>query len=93
MSDTSLPPRQPVTAESKDGGERLYRTSLSSRDYLRLEIESMERGLKPFSLNRAIMTMYINKKLIYVADLPEQLQQQINEHFKTQAQNQKQRAI
>lgn len=89
MSDTPLPPRQPVTAENKDGGERLYRTALSSRDYLRLEVESMERGLKPFGLTKAIMTMYINKKLIYVADLPETLQQQINEHFR----NHKQRAI
>lgn len=86
MSDTPLPPRQPVTAESKDGGERLYRTALSSRDYLRLEVESMERGLKPFGLTKAVMTLYISKKLIYVADLPAELQQQINEHFKTQKQ-------
>lgn len=84
MSDTTLPPRVPITAETKDGGERLYRTALSSRDYLRLEVESMERGIKPFGLTKTIMTMYVNKKLIYVADLPESLQQQINEHFKTQ---------
>lgn len=81
MTDTALPPRQPVTAESKDGGDRLYRTALASRDYLKLEVESMERGLKPFGLTKAVMTLYINKKLIYVADLPAALQTQINEHF------------
>jgi hypothetical protein len=84
MSDITLPPRQPA-AESKDTGERLYRAGLSSRDYLRLEVESMERGLRPFGLTKAVMTLYINKQLIYVNDLPSELQEQIKQHFKANA--------
>jgi len=83
MTDIDLPPRVPVTSENKDGGERLYRTALSSRDYLRLEVESMERGLKPFGLTKTIMTLYLNKKLVYVNDLPVDIQSLITQHFKT----------
>ena len=54
----ALPPRVPASVENQDT-ERLYRTALNSRDYLRLEIESMERGLKPFGLTKMIMTLYI----------------------------------
>lgn len=64
--------------------ERLFRTALASKDYLRLEIESMDRGLKPYSLTKSIMTLYLHKQLIYLKDLPVDLQAQINAHYKKQ---------
>ena len=76
----ALPPRIVPTEETKDT-ERLYRTALPSKDYLRLEIESMERGLKPFGLTKSIMTLYVNKQLIYLPDLPQEIQELINEHY------------
>ncbi|MEI6709233.1 MAG: hypothetical protein WCK96_19085 [Methylococcales bacterium] len=81
MTDLTLPPRQPVTADTKDI-ERIYRTGLNTRDYLRLEVESMERGLKPFGLTKSVMTLYLQKKLVYVFDLPKELQVLIAEHYK-----------
>lgn len=79
-----LPPRTSQALESKDG-ERLYRTALNSRDYLRLEIEAMERGLKPFGLTKAVMTLYLNKQLVNVRELPIEIQSLIAEHFKKNA--------
>jgi hypothetical protein len=79
-----LPPRVPANVETKDS-ERLYRTALSSRDYLRLEVEAMERGLKPFGLTKSIMTLYLNRQLVYVRDLPADLQVLISEHVKRTA--------
>ncbi|MDP3332637.1 MAG: hypothetical protein Q8S55_11745 [Methylococcaceae bacterium] len=63
--------------------ERIYRTCLNTRDYLRLEIEAMERGLKPFGLTKSVMTLYINKQLIFVRDLPPQIQTAIINHQKS----------
>ncbi len=77
-----LPPRVPSSVETQDS-DRLYRTALPSRDYLRLEVESMERGLKPFGLTKSIMTLYVNKQLIYLPDLPNEIQELINEHYQT----------
>lgn len=62
--------------------ERIYRTALASKDYLRLEIEAMDRGLKPFGLTKSVMTLYLHKQLLYIRDLPEELQEQINAHYK-----------
>ena len=84
MSELILPPRQAITSETQDS-ERLYRTALATRDYLRLEIESMERSLKPFGLTKMIMSLYLNKKLVYISDLPQELQAQIFDHFKKSA--------
>ena len=81
MSDNDLLPPRATRSEVKDA-ERLYRTALSSRDYVRLEIESMERGLKPFGLTKSIMTLYLNKQLIFAKDLPIELQAQLEAHFK-----------
>ncbi len=81
-----LPPRVPASVENQDT-ERLYRTALNSRDYLRLEIESMERGLKPFGLTKMIMTLYINKQLIYLGDLPQEIQELINEYHEKNVQS------
>lgn len=78
-----LPPRtsQQTSSVGRDN-ERIFRTALPSREYLRLEIESMERGLKPFGLTKAVMTLYLNKHLINVRELPGDLQAAIKEHLK-----------
>ena len=82
MTDNLLPPRAPVTTETLET-ERLYRTGLNNREYLALEKESMERGLKPFGLTKSVMTLFLRKQLIYLQDLPQDLQDRINEHYKT----------
>lgn len=78
--EQTLPPVGSV--DSASGSERIYRTALSSRDYINLEIEAMSRGLKPFGLTKSVMTLHLNKKLILVSELPKELQTQIINHFK-----------
>lgn len=79
--ELTLPDRG--NSDGNEKQERLYRTALASRDYLRLEIEAMDRGLKPFGLTKSVMTLYLHKQLVYVKDLPLELQVQIKEFFKT----------
>lgn len=62
--------------------ERIYRTALAPRDYINLELEAMSRGLKPFGLTKTVMTLYLNKKLVLVSELPKELQALIVDHFK-----------
>jgi hypothetical protein len=62
--------------------ERQYRTALAQRDYLRLEIESMDRGLKPYGLTKIVMTLYLHKQLVHVRELPQEIQIQIVEHYR-----------
>jgi hypothetical protein len=79
--ELTLPARG--NSEKTGDQERLYRTALNSKDYLRLEIESMDRGLKPFGLTKSVMTLYLHKQLVYLKELPIEIQEQINVHFKT----------
>lgn len=79
-TDLTLPARG--NSDKTVDQERLYRTALASKDYIRLEMESMDRGLKPFSLTKSVMTLYLHKQLIYLKDLPVELQEQINTHYK-----------
>lgn len=76
-------PSLPGRGSTSDSGERLYRTALAPKDYLRLEIESMDRGLKPFGLTKSVMTLYLHKQLIYLKDLPPNIQTLISEYYKT----------
>ncbi|AEG02561.1 hypothetical protein [Methylomonas methanica] len=64
--------------------ERNYRTAISSSNYLKLERESTQRGVKPFTLTKSVMTLYVNRQLIYIRDLPESLQEQIREFYKSE---------
>ncbi|MCL7422872.1 MAG: hypothetical protein M8364_18435 [Methylobacter sp.] len=80
VSDLSLPARG---NSGNDNSERIYRTALAPKDYLRLEVEAMDRGLKPYGLTKSVMTLYLHKHLIYLKELPEELQKQITAHFKT----------
>ncbi len=57
--------------------DRVYRTSLTSSDYLRLETEALERGMKAYGLTKSIVTLYLNKKLVLISELPEPLRQQV----------------
>lgn len=76
----------PKRGTTGDNSERIYRTALAPKDYLRLEIEAMDRGLKPFGLTKSVMTLYLHKQLIYARELPKELQDQLNAHFKSQQQ-------
>lgn len=80
MSDI-LPPRT-TDPEENMKSERLYRTGLSAKNYLLLETESIQRGIKPFKLTQSVMTLYLNKQLIYINELPEQIQAAINQFYK-----------
>lgn len=64
--------------------ERNYRTAISSSNYLKLEKESTQRGIKPFNLTRSVMTLYINRQLIYTKELPDSLQEQIRDYYKSE---------
>lgn len=64
-----------------DKQERIYRTALAPRDYINLEIEAMNRGLKPFGLTKSVMTLYIRKQLVLVKELPVELQAQIVAYY------------
>ncbi|NOR71638.1 MAG: hypothetical protein GQ532_18450 [Methylomarinum sp.] len=79
MSDI-LPPRT-TDPEENMKSERIYRTGLSSKNYLRLETESIERGIKPFKLTQSIMTLYLNKQLVYVNELPEPIKNAIEKYY------------
>jgi hypothetical protein len=86
MNDQTLPSLPSVGSNSLDNdnknNERIFRTALAPRDYLRLEIESMDRGLKPYGMTKIIMTLYLHKQLVNVRELPSELQQQIVSFFK-----------
>ena len=75
-----LPPRT-TDPEENMKSERIYRTGLSSKNYLRLETESIERGIKPFKLTQSIMTLYLNKQLVYVNELPEPIKNAIEKFY------------
>jgi hypothetical protein len=70
------------SSDAKDTQERIYRTALAQKDYIDLELEAMDRGLKPFGLTKSIMTLYLRKQLVLVKELPVDLQTQIITHFK-----------
>lgn len=69
------------SSEAADKQERIYRTALAPRDYINLEIEAMNRGLKPFGLTKSVMTLYLRKQLVLVKELPQELQGQIVAHY------------
>lgn len=77
-----LPPRCEGGIKASDGVRR-FTTEMGTRDYLRLEVEAMERGLKPFSLTKLIMTAYVNRKLIVLSDLPIDIQKQVTAYYQT----------
>lgn len=73
---TQLPP----VSEKNQAKERIYRTGLEASDYLRLENEAISRSLRPFTLVKIVMTAYLNGDVVYVNQLPEDLQQQIKQY-------------
>lgn len=75
-----LPPRN-ASPEDSMKAERIYRTALSAKNYLRLETEAIERGIKPFKLTQSIMTLYVNRQLVYIKELPMELQNAIREFY------------
>jgi hypothetical protein len=82
----------PDRGSSEASGERIYRTALPQKDYISLELEAMDRGLKPFGLTKAIMTLYLHKQLVPMKELTEDLQAQVIKHLKEKQEKAKQAA-
>lgn len=85
-------PILPDRGSSELNGERIYRTALIPRDYINLELEAMDRGLKPFGLTKAIMTLYLHKQLVPMKELTEELQAQVLKQLKEKQEKAKQAA-
>ncbi len=82
--EVGLPPRM-VDFETLKA-ERTYRTGLSAKYYLDLEKEcaqrtTMEIKMTPYKLTQMIMTLYLQRRLILIKDLPPELQQAIQAHY------------
>lgn len=61
--------------------DRAFQTALSARNYLLLEKEATQRGIKPYKLTQSVMTLYLHKQLVYIQELPAGIQEQIRVHF------------
>jgi len=85
MQPTNAQPLPPKGGQAAYDHERQFKTALKASDYLLLETESLERGMKPYSLAKSILTLYLAKKLVLLQDLPESVQIQIAEHFQNKA--------
>ncbi|ANE57480.1 hypothetical protein [Methylomonas sp. DH-1] len=87
LADADLPadymPERADMAEAK-AKERTFRTGVTNDIYFRLEKESVERGIKPYGLTQRVMTLYAMRKLVYVRDLPAELQTAIAAHYAAQ---------
>lgn len=84
-NEIAMPPRAQTDDHLKV--ERVYRTALSSKSYLDAELEcaqrtTVDRKMTPFKLTQMVMTLYLNRKLVYIKDLPQELQQAISTHYK-----------
>ncbi|WAR44575.1 hypothetical protein [Methylomonas rapida] len=77
--EASLPPRMENKAALSK--ERNFRTALSAANYMLLEKEATQRGIKPFTLTKSVMTLYIHRQLIYIKELPKELQDAITLHY------------
>lgn len=62
--------------------ERVFRTGCSSQIYLRIEKEATDRGIKPYGLTQKVMTLYVYRQLVYVGELPQELQQAIVDYYR-----------
>ncbi|MDP1615283.1 MAG: hypothetical protein Q8L68_05745 [Methylococcales bacterium] len=82
--EVGLPPRE-SNFESLNA-ERVYRTGLSAKYYLDLEKEcaqrtTVEKKMTPFKLTQTVMTLYLQRKLVLLKDLPADLQAAIAQHY------------
>jgi len=79
MSDIILPPRSVVV---DDNEEKQFRTALSLPRYIKLTTEASQRGgMTVYQLARLILSLYIDKQLLPVKDLPTDIQKLIKEHY------------
>lgn len=61
--------------------DRVYRTALSSSDYLKLEQDAVLRGLKPFGFTKIIMTNYLAGECVMLDELPEKTASEIRAYM------------
>jgi hypothetical protein len=76
MAIDQLPPRKQGAADTNKAERRFY-AGLGASDYLKFEIEAMERGITPYLLVKYLLTQYVNHELVVVDELPEDTQQAI----------------
>jgi hypothetical protein len=91
MAESSILPER-GSSESGGVSERIYRTALAQKDYISLELDAMDRGLKPFGLTKAVMTLYLHKQLVPVKELSDELRAQVLTHLKEKQEKAKQTA-
>jgi hypothetical protein len=73
-----IPPKSTSTTQS----ERTYRTALDASLYLKLEQESLQRGITPYRMSQAITSSYLSGGLLILEELPESIQNAIRKHQK-----------
>ncbi len=79
VESISLPPRSSALDDSE---ERQFRTGLSLSRYVKLTNEALQRGgMTVYQLTRLVMSLYVDKQLVPVKDLPSEIQQAIKEHY------------
>lgn len=82
MVDSILPPRSTAPADSSE--EKQFRTGVSLDRYSKLQAEGAQRGgMSVYQLVRAVVTLYVDKKLIPFDDLPIDLQKQVREFYES----------
>jgi len=81
MADSTILPERGSSPQFNKK-ERLFRTALDQEDYLKLEIEAMERGMRPYGMTKAVMTLYLRKQLVPMKELSEELRTQVLAHLK-----------
>lgn len=90
MTQRELPPR---SADALQHGERVYRTALPSHRFIELEQESLARGITPYVLVKILMIAYLDGRLVYVKELPDNLQEAIKRFQEVTKFNEQKRAV
>lgn len=82
-----LPPIKANHSESNE--DRRFYTALSGSDYLKLEHQSMARGLKPYGFVKIILQLFLNGEMVALSELPEDVAQKIRAYIKTKQEKQR----
>ena len=78
---TALPPKTANPTENNE--DRRFYTALTGSNYLKLEQESMARGLKPYALSKLVLTLFLQGEMIALSDLPEDVATKIRGYMQS----------
>jgi hypothetical protein len=76
MSKDELPPKAETNIQN---GERIFRTALEAPNYLKFDNEAMARGIRPYALAKFLLTAYLNGRLVYVSELPDNIKKAVDQ--------------